>query len=213
MKSVLGLRSVSPDAAPVLRGLAAVAVAALVALQWGPPGSATAVAGTAAVAGAAALQDGPRGRILRVVAVSVLMGAAVLVGALTSAYSPAFVAATAVWCFAAAMPWALGPQAGSIASASSALLVAAEPFAPTWSSTLALAALAVGGGLFQAVVIAVWPARRWRMQRDALAAAYRSLADANALADRETASSSAEPMIALRPDFGHGFRFSEPLGL
>lgn len=204
MNTVPALRSVLPEAAPVLRSLVAVVIAVLVAVSWGPPGSATAVAGAGAVAGAAALQDRPRGRILRVLFVAALMGASALLGALTSAHSPVFIAAAGVWCFAAALAWALGGHAGLIASAAGALMVAAAPVAPTWASTLGTAGLAVGAGALQAVVIAVWPPRRWRVQHDALTAAYRALAaDASRLARRsgDGGLAHADSMIALRAVF------------
>ncbi|MDZ4269617.1 MAG: FUSC family protein [Mycobacterium sp.] len=205
----LTLRPAMPDIGAVLRSLLGVVAVTLFALSWGPPASATATAVAAAVAGATALQDSPRGRILLVVGVSVLMGFAVLLGALTSAYSALFVVAAAIWSFGAAMPWALGVPAGSIAAVSAALVVVAAPDAPTASSTLGASAVVVAGGLVQAGLIAVWPQRRWRVQRDVLTAAYRSLAaDARRLADGtgDPAASSGpavdtEPLIALRTAF------------
>ena len=185
--------AVVPDSAAVLRSLLGVMAVAMVALRWGPPGSTTAAAVAAAIAGATALQDSPPGRIPRVVAVSFLMGFAVLLGALTSAYSAVFVATVAAWCFGAAIPWALGARAGLIAGASAALLIIAAPIAPiapTVASTLGASALVVLGGVVQAGLVAVWPQRRWRVQRDALTAAYRSLAaDARKLADGAPPSS------------------------
>jgi len=124
---------------------------------------------------------------------------------LTSAYSAVFLAAVAVWCFCAAMPWALGARAGMIAGASAALLVIAPPVAPTLASTLGTSALVVAGGVVQAALIAVWPQRRRRVQRDALTAAYRSLAaDARKLAGGAAPPDPAvdtEPLIALRAAF------------
>ncbi|WP_264061230.1 FUSC family protein [Mycolicibacterium psychrotolerans] len=201
---VPAVRSVLPEAAPVLRGLAAVVAAVLVAVSLGPPGSATAVAGAGAVAGAAALQDRPRGRILRVLFVSVLMGASALLGALTSSHSPVFIASAAVWCFAAALAWALGGHAGLIASAAGALMVVAAPVPPTWASTVGAAGRCSVAGALQAVVVAVWLPRRWRMQHDALTAAYRALAaDASRLAHRsgDGGFAHADSMIALRAVF------------
>ncbi len=196
---------VVPDLAAVLRSLLGVMVVAAVAFNWGPAGSATAVTAGAAMAGATALQDSPRGRIPLVVMVSVLMGFAALLGALTSASSALFVAMVALWCFGTAMLWALGAHAGFIASASGVLMVIASPVAPTQSSTLAVPALVVAGGLIQAGLIALWPRRRWREQRQALAAAYRSLAaDARRLAHEGTADAPAvdtEPLIRLRAAF------------
>lgn len=194
-----------PDPAAVLRSLLGVVAVAVIALRWGPPGSATAVAGAAAIAGAVALQDSPRRRVLLVVGTAALMGAAVLVGALTSPFAPVFVVVAAVWCLGAGMPWALGANAGLIGAASSALLVVAPPVAPTLWSVLGTSALAYGGGLVQAVLIAVWPQRRWRVQREALATAYRSLAaDARRMADGSgdgAPTVDTEPLIELRAAF------------
>ena len=197
---------VVPDLAAVLRSLLGVVVVAVVALNWGPSGSATTVATAAAIAGATALQDSPRGRIPLVAVVSLLMGFAVLLGASVSAISGLFVATVGLWCFGAAMPWALGANAGRLAGASSALMVIAPPVEPTLSSTLGVSALVVGGGFVQAGLIAVWPRRRWRVQREALTAAYRSLAaDARRLAggatDGVVLAVDMEPLITLRAAF------------
>ncbi|MEE9244137.1 MAG: FUSC family protein, partial [Mycobacterium sp.] len=161
-----------PDFAAIVRSLMGVVAVAVVALNWGPSGSATAITAAAAIAGATALQDSPRGRILLVVVVSLLMGCAVLLGALASANSMVFVGTVALWCFVSAMPWALGANAGLIAAASAALMVITVPAAPTPASTLGASALVVAGGLVQAGLIALWPRRRWRVQREALAVAY-----------------------------------------
>ncbi len=196
---------VVPDPAAVLRSLLGVMVIAVVALNWGPAGSATAVAAAAAITGATALQDSPRGRVPLVVMVSVLMGFAVLLGALASANSAVFVATVALWCFGTAMPWALGAHAGLIGSASAALMVIVAPIAPTLPSTLGVSGLVVAGGLMQAGLIAVWPRRRWREQREALTAAYRSLAaDARRLAEEgigEVPAIDMQPLIRLRTAF------------
>lgn len=197
------LRPVMPD--PVLvRCLLAVAVVTVVAVLWGPAGSATAVGGAAAVAGAAALRDSPRNRIPLVVGISFLLGVAVLLGAATAAYPWVFVAVVAVWCFAAAMPWALGANAGLTTTASAALLVIAVPATPSWSTTLGTAGLAVLGGLLQAGLVAAFPPRRWLRQRDALTAAYQSLADdarAYTVTDRRPPEPDDSALVTLRSAF------------
>ncbi len=204
----LALRPLLPDLAALLRSLAGVAVVAVVAVQWGPPGSAPAVVGTAAVAGATAFQDSPRSRVPLVYLVSALAGLAVLVGALTSAFTPLFVVVATAWCFGAAMLWAHGLNAGLIGAASAALLMIAPQVAPTPATTIGSAALAVAGGLVQALVLAWWPPQRWRNQRDALVGAYRSLAaDARTLADGSAGDDWAidtEPLVALREAFTSG---------
>lgn len=204
----LALPPLMPDLAALARSLAGIAVVAAVTLQWGPTGSVPAVVGTTAFAAAAAFQDSPRSRVPLVYLVSALSGLAVLLGALTSAYPVLFVVVVAVWCFGAAMLWAHGPNAGLIGAASAALLVVAPPVAPTIATAVVTTALAVTGGLSQALVIALWPPQRRRTQRDALVAAYRSLAaDARALADGHTGDGWAvdtEPLVALREAFTTG---------
>ncbi|MGE2735193.1 FUSC family protein [Mycolicibacterium vaccae] len=196
------LRPLTPD--PVLvRCLLGVAAVTLVAVLWGPAGSATAVGGAAAIAGAAALRDSPRNRIPLVVGISFLLGAAVLLGAATAAYPWIFIAVVAVWSFGAAMPWVLSASAGLTTTASAALLVCAAPVAPTWSTTLGTAGLAVVGGLLQAGLIAAFPPRRWLRQRDALTAAYQALADdARAFAaDRDPDGHDDGALLTLRSAF------------
>jgi uncharacterized membrane protein YccC len=191
-----------PDVSAVARSLLGVLVVVAVALQWGSPGAAVSAAGSAAIAGATALQDSPRGRIHLVVAVSLQMGLAVLVGSLTSAYSGMFVAVVAVWCFAAGMQWALGANAGLVGAASSALLVTPPQLSVSPSAAVTSAALAVVGGLTQAALIAVWPRHRWRVQRDALMNAYRSLGtDARNLATDPHTRLDTAPLIWLREAF------------
>lgn len=204
----LALRPQLPDLAALGRSLAGVALIAVVAVLWGPPGAVPAVVGTAAFAAATAFQDSPRSRVPLVYLVSTLSGLAVLLGALTSAYSVLFVVVVALWCFGAAMLWTHGPNAGLIGAASAALLVVAPPVAPTLATTIVTPGLAVAGGLIQALIIAVWPPQRWRTQRDALVAAYRSLAaDARNLGDGSTGKGwtvDTEPLVALREAFTTG---------
>ncbi|MHA0287452.1 FUSC family protein [Mycobacterium sp. C3-094] len=197
------MRAALPEAAPVLRSVVVTVAAALCAIRWGPAGSATAVAGASAIAAVVALTQDPRGRTLRVLVVSIVMGVAILVGTAASTLFAIFVVAVGAWCALAALAWVWGAQAGLVASASGALLIVAGLTAPTWASTFGAAALAVGSGAVQAAVTAIWPPQRWRIQREALATAYRSLAaDATRLAaDAEESVASTEPMVALRAAF------------
>jgi len=166
-----------PDLGAVGRSLVGVLVAATAGLQWGTAGAATAAAGAAAIAGAAALQDSPRGPLALVGAISVQMSLAVLLGTSTSSDGVLFVLAATAWCFLAGIQWAVSANAGLIAAATGALLVTAPPVAPTPTSVLTATLLALGGGLVQALLIGLWPRRRWRTQRDALTRAYRSLGE------------------------------------
>jgi uncharacterized membrane protein YccC len=195
-------RLTMPDLGAVGRSLLGVLVAAAAGLHWGSAGAATAAAGAAAIAGAAALQDSPRGPLPLLAAISFQMGAAVLLGTSTSSYGVLFVAVAAAWCFVAGMQWAVSARAGLIGTAAGALLVTAPPVPPTFESVATATVLAIGGGLVQAVLIGLWPRHRWRLQRDALTRAYRSLGvDAQKLADDPDAGVDPAPLLWLRDSF------------
>jgi uncharacterized membrane protein YccC len=201
MKGLARLPS-KPYAGAVGRSMICVLAVAAIGLSTIGAAGATAAAGAAAIAGAAALRDSPRGRIPLVVGVSLALGVAVLLGAATSAYSVVFVVVVALWCFWAGMTWAAGSNPGLIAAATCAQLVMSPPVAPTWAAVGGSAGLAVAGGVAQAALIAIWPRRRWRIQREALTRAYESLAaDARRLAEDPTAPVTEEPLQALRDAF------------
>jgi uncharacterized membrane protein YccC len=195
-------RLTMPDLGAAARSLLGVMLAAAAGLHWGSAGAATAAAGAAAIAGAAALQDTPRGPLPLVGAISFQMGAAVFLGTSSSSYGLLFVLVATAWCFVAGLQWAVSTNAGLIAAAAGALLVTAPPVAPTISSVVTASVLAIGGGLVQAVLIGLWPRRRWRIQRDALTRAYRSLGvDAQKLAADPEAGVDPAPLLWLRDSF------------
>ena len=199
---VLPERVAKPDLGAVARSLLGILAAAAAGLQWGALGAATAAAGAATIAGATALQDSPRGPWRIVSAISVQLGLAVLLGSATSSSGVLFVLVATAWCFAAGLQWAMSTTAGLIATAAGALLVMAPPVEPTISAVASSAAFAVGGGLVQAALITIWPRRRWRLQRDALTRAYRSLGvDAQRLADDPLAHVEQAPLVELRDSF------------
>ncbi|MFY9917028.1 MAG: FUSC family protein [Mycobacterium sp.] len=200
MNKGLGLRLNLPDNGAVARSLLGVLVLTAVALLWGPAGAATSTAAAGAIAGAIALQDNPLGRIPIVVAVSVELGIAVLVGGLTAGYSIVFVVVIALWCFSAGMQWAVGAPAGLLAGASGLLLVIQHPQPALWAVASAL--FAVVAGLTQAALIAVWPPRRWRLEREALTKVYRSLsADARQLAAEPAAEVDSSQLLECKEAF------------
>jgi uncharacterized membrane protein YccC len=186
----------------VARSLLGVLAVAALALYLGTPGSAIAAGGAGALAGATALQDSPRSRIPVVLTVSAETALAVAVGGLTGQWAPLFLIAVAAWCFLAGMQWALSANAGMLASGAAVLLVTASATADTGTAALTSAGLALLGGLTQAVLIAVWPQRRWRNQSEALTQAYRALgADAHRLATEPGAQIDRLPLIRLREAF------------
>lgn len=187
------LKPPTPDLGAVVRSLLGVLAMAIFALAIGGGAAGVWTAAAGVVCGAIALQDSPGGRVQLVVIVALQMAGAVLVGALTSAYTIVFIVVVAVWCLAAGMQWALGGNAGLVAAAGSALLVIAPPIAPSVTSVALPTILTIATGCVQAALIAVWPPQRWRTQSDALALAYRSLADE---ARRITADDDEPPEAA-----------------
>ena len=199
-RAVDALRLNTPDNGAVARSLLGVLILAAIALYWGPAGAATSTAAAGAIAGAIALQDSPLDRIPIVLAVSVELGVAVLAGGLTAAYSVLFVVVVALWCFFAGMQWAVGAPAGLIAGAAGVLLVIQHPQSALAAVMSAL--LAVVAGLTQAALIAVWPPRRWRLEREALTKVYRSLsADARRLAGDPAAEVDSTQLLELKETF------------
>jgi uncharacterized membrane protein YccC len=206
------LRLTTSDVGAVSRSLLGVLAMAAVALASASPSAAVWAAGAAAIAGAIAMQDSPAGRVPMVILVSVQMGAVVFLGAVTAAYTAAFIAILAVWCLAAGMQWALGSNPGLVAAASTALLVIAPPVAPSPFEVVFSTLLTVAAGCVQAALIAVWPPQRWRVQRDALTRAYRELAaDARRVASDRDASVAAAPLTWLREAFVDSAATQRPL--
>ncbi|MBP1822725.1 FUSC family protein [Mycobacterium sp. OAE908] len=197
------LRQTTPDIGAVSRSLLGVLAIAAVALASASPAAAVWASGAAAIAGAIAMQDSPAGRVSLVIVVSLELGAVVFLGAVTASYAPVFIAAVAIWCFAAGMQWALGSKPALVAAAGAALLVISPPVAPTASAVVFATLLTVAAGCIQAALIAVWPPQRWRVQRDALTRAYRGLAaDARRVAaDRDAVVATTAPLTWLREAF------------
>lgn len=199
MTKVLPQRFTLLDLGAAGRSLLGVMVAAAAGLHWGSAGAATAAAGAAVIAGAAALQDSPRGPLALMGATSFQVGVAVLLGTSTSSYGVLFIFVAAAWAFAAGLQWAVSANAGLIGAAAGVLLITAPPVAPTFTSVATATVLAIGGALIQAVLVGLWPRRRWRLQRDALTMAYRSLGgDAVHLAADPGAKVDPDPLVMLR---------------
>lgn len=196
------LRLTAPDAGAVARSLIGALAVTTIAIFTASPATAMWTLGAAIIAGAIALQRSPGGRVPLVVTGSVELALAVLLGALTVAHSVLFVIVVALWGFGAGMQWSLGANAGLVASAASALLVIAPQTGPTLGDVLLAPALVVVAGVVQAGLIAVWPPRRWRTQRDGLTRAYRSLAtDARNVAANASAAVHDTPLTWLRAVF------------
>ncbi|MGK2903288.1 MAG: FUSC family protein [Mycobacterium sp.] len=202
LRLTLCVRLTLCDVGTVARSVAGVLAIVLLAASVSSIAVAVSAGAASIVAGASALHDSPRSRFPTVVVISVEMAVAVLLGALTQGNSIAFLAVVALWCVAAGMHWAISANAGLVAAAGAALMLITTPVAQTAGSILAPAALVLAGGLSQAMLIAVWPQRRWRAQRTALTRAYLSLAaDADRIAVEADTRIDREPLIRLRDVF------------
>ncbi|HKH50873.1 MAG TPA: FUSC family protein [Mycobacterium sp.] len=206
------LRPTTPDVGAVARSLLGVLAMVAVAVASGVPWAAVWAAGAAAIAGALAMQDRPAGRVALVIMVSMQMGAVVFLGALTASYNVLFLGVVAAWCLAAGMQWALGSKSGLVGAATAALLVISPPVAPSLTTVVMSTLLTVAAGCVQAALIAVWPPLRWRVQRDALARAYRVLAaDARRIAADSEASVGVAPLTWLREAFADSEATRSPM--
>lgn len=187
-----------PDVGAVARSLLGVLLMTGLALHWVGPSAAIAAGGASAIAGAVALQDSPRGQLRLVVVLSVAMAAAVALALVSAPIAVLYTVVVAAWGFAAGMTWAVSANAGLVGAMVTALMV----LTPTGDPPLHAAGFTLAGGLVQALLIVVWPRRRWRAQRAALTRAYRSLAaDARTLAGEPTHIVDTEPLVFLRDAF------------
>ncbi|OBF33519.1 fusaric acid resistance protein [Mycobacterium sp. ACS1612] len=206
------LRLTTPDFGAVARSLLGLLAVAAVGLASGSPMAAVWACGAAAIAGAIAMQDSPAGRVPLVIVVALQLGFVVFLGAMTAAYDPVFIAVVAVWCFAAAMQWALGSKPALVAAAGAALLVISPPVTPSPGGVLLATLLTIAAGCIQAALIAVWPPQRWRGQREALTRAYQDLAaDGRRIAADPEASVGSAPLTWLREAFVDSDAIRRPL--
>ncbi|MER5771322.1 FUSC family protein [Streptomyces sp. NPDC001985] len=120
-------------------------------------------------------------------------------GYLTAFHLPLFILLLAVWTFAAGLAWAIGPTVGVIAASNVAIMLITITLPASLAEAAEHAAvIAVGGGV-QALLIVLFPVRRWGAQRDALADALAAEADyARRLRENPTASFDPEPLMVAR---------------
>ncbi|MFE5730879.1 FUSC family protein [Streptomyces sp. NPDC056528] len=99
------------------------------------------------------------------------------VGYLTGAHDGLFLALLLLWTFLAGLAWAAGPTAGLIASSNVAMMLVTVTLPTSVATAAGHAAVIFAGGVVQAALAALLPARRWGAQRDALADALAAEAD------------------------------------
>ncbi|MDJ0386108.1 FUSC family protein [Streptomyces sp. G-G2] len=142
------------------------------------PGSAASSAFGAFMAAIASFQRSWRPRPVLALASGLTLAVSTFVGYLVgSSATLAFLGLLALWTFATGMLWAAGPTAGVIASGNVAIMLVTVTLPTSVAQAAGHAAMIAAGGVVQALLIALFPVRRWGAQRDALADALAAEAD------------------------------------
>ncbi|MGW0148844.1 FUSC family protein [Streptomyces sp. NPDC003333] len=188
-----------------LEPLLALRAAAGVALVIGPtlwlvsPAYAASAALGAYSAGGATFQRSWRPR--KVVALGAGAGLAVstFVGYLAAGRLVTFLPLLALWAFVAGMAWAVGSTAGIVAATTVGSMLVTVTLPTSVGRALEHAGVIALGGVAQAVLILLFPVRRWGAHRDALADALAAVADhARRLRHDPTAPFDPEPLMTAR---------------
>ncbi|MFF8474265.1 FUSC family protein [Streptomyces sp. NPDC015414] len=188
-----------------LEPLLALRTAAGVAIVVGPtlwlvsPAYAASAALGAYSAGGATFQRSWRPR--KVVALGAGAGLALstFVGYLAAGRLVTFLPLLAVWAFAAGMAWAVGSTAGIVAATTVGSMLVTITLPTSVGRALEHAGVIALGGVTQAVLILLFPIRRWGAHRDALADALAAVADyARRLRHDPAAPFDPEPLMTAR---------------
>lgn len=156
-------------------GLAVVIAAGLALLG---PGAAASSAFGAFMAAVATFQQSWRPRPVLALASGLTLAVSTFTGYLVgSADVGLFLPMLAVWAFVAGLMWAAGPTAGIIASGNVAIMLVTVTLPTSVPQAAGHAAMIAAGGVVQALLIVLFPVRRWGDRRDALADALAAEAD------------------------------------
>ncbi|MEU6807886.1 FUSC family protein [Streptomyces sp. NPDC046831] len=188
-----------------LEPLLALRTAAGVAIVIGPvlwlisPAYAASAALGAYSAGAATFQRTWRPRKVLALGAGAGLALSTFVGYLAAGRLVTFLPLLAVWAFAAGMAWAVGSTAGIVAATTVGSMLVTVTLPASFGQALEHAGLIALGGATQAVLIMLFPIRRWGAHRDALADALAAVADyARRLRHDPTAPFDPEPLMTAR---------------
>ncbi|MDX3697369.1 FUSC family protein [Streptomyces europaeiscabiei] len=188
-----------------LEPLLALRTAAGVAIVIGPalwlvsPEYAASAALGAYSAGGATFQRTWRPRKVIALGAGAGLALSTFVGYLAAGRLVTFLPLLAVWAFAAGMAWALGSTAGIVAATTVGSMLVTITLPTSIGQALEHAGVIALGGMAQAVLILLFPIRRWGAHRDALADALAAVADhARRLRHDPTAPFDPEPLMTAR---------------
>ncbi|RST00462.1 FUSC family protein [Streptomyces sp. WAC07149] len=183
-----------------LRAAAGLAIVIAAGLALLGPGAAASSAFGAFMAAVATFQQSWRPRPVLALASGLTLAVSTFTGYLVgSADVGLFLPMLAVWSFAAGLMWAAGPTAGIIASGNVAIMLVTVTLPTSVPQAAGHAAMIAAGGVVQALLIVLFPVRRWGAQRDALADALAAEADyARRLRHDPVSSFDPEPLMRAR---------------
>ncbi|MET7824276.1 FUSC family protein [Streptomyces sp. NPDC005386] len=200
-----GLRIEETRLEPLLALRTATGVALVIGLTlWlvSPAYAASAALGAYA-AGGATFQRTWRPRKVIALGAGVSLAVSTFVGYLAAGQLVTFLLLLAVWSFAAGMAWAAGSTAGIVAATTVGGMLVTITLPTSVGPALEHAGVIALGGLTQAVLILLFPIRRWGAHRDALADALAAVADyARRLKHDPTAPFDPEPLMTARDAAG-----------
>ncbi|MEU9036869.1 FUSC family protein [Streptomyces sp. NPDC048352] len=161
-----------------LRAAVGLAIVIGAGLAFLGPGAAASSAFGAFMAAIATFQQSWRPRPALALASGLTLAVSTFTGYLVgSSHTGLFLLLLAAWAFAAGLLWAAGPTAGIIASGNVAIMLVTVTLPTSVPQAAGHAAVIAAGGVVQALLIVLFPVRRWGAQRDALADALAAEAD------------------------------------
>ncbi|MEU9923106.1 FUSC family protein [Streptomyces griseoluteus] len=182
-----------------LRAAAGLAIVVGAALWLASPAYAASAALGAYSAGAATFQRTWRPRKVVALGTGVALALSTFVGYLAAGRLVTFLPVLAVWAFAAGMAWAVGSTAGIVAATTVGSMLVTITLPTSTARALEHAGIIALGGVIQALLILLFPIRRWGAHRDALADALAAVADyARRLRHDPTAPFDPEPLMTAR---------------
>ncbi|MEV0023899.1 FUSC family protein [Streptomyces atroolivaceus] len=196
-----GLKIEETRLEPLLALRTAVGVALVIgpALWLGSPAYAASAALGAFSAGGATFQRTWRPRKAIALGAGAGLALSTLVGYLAAGQLVTFLPLLALWTFGAGLAWAVGSTAGIIAATTVGSMLVTITLPTSVGRALEHAGIIALGGVVQAVLILLFPIRRWGAHRDALADALAAVADyARRLRHDPTARFDPEPLMTAR---------------
>ncbi|MFJ9148014.1 FUSC family protein [Streptomyces sp. NPDC102270] len=199
MRSGLTIEETRLEPLLALRTAAGVAIVIGPALWLVSPAYAASAALGAYSAGGATFQRTWRPRKVIALGAGAGLALSTFVGYLAAGRLVTFLPLLAVWAFAAGMAWALGSTAGIVAATTVGSMLVTITLPTSAGRALEHAGVIALGGVVQAVLILLFPIRRWGAHRDALADALAAVADhARRLRHDPTARFDPAPLMTAR---------------